>query len=143
MPFEPGLEKESRLRVPLIVDWQRAPVTRNHPKAYAHHEEKRRGQNQETIDGPHLWKRSQALVHATLYVLPMSEAMLLALLDRACAIFFPNVPPMSKSMFGSRPKTVDGPPEEWSNELAPFGDRTLKVVWDISNKCNLRCRMCH
>jgi MoaA/NifB/PqqE/SkfB family radical SAM enzyme len=50
---------------------------------------------------------------------------------------------MSKSLFGSTPKTSGDLPREWATELAPFGERTLKIVWDISNKCNLRCRMCH
>lgn len=51
---------------------------------------------------------------------------------------------MSKAMFGelprvtSRTKSVD-----WAVKLAPLDQRTLKVVWDVSNKCNLRCKMCH
>jgi len=49
---------------------------------------------------------------------------------------------MSKSMHGSPPTHPDGL-RDWAAELAPFGKRTLKVIWDISNKCNLRCRMCH
>ena len=32
-------------------------------------------------------------------------------------------------MFGSPPKTVDGSFGDWSNGMAPFGARTLKVVW--------------
>lgn len=32
---------------------------------------------------------------------------------------------------------------DWPSELASLGPRRLKVIWDISNKCNLRCRMCH
>src|SRR6478752_5497538 len=51
-------------------------------------------------------------------------------------------PQMSKSMPGEKPKQPQGAPD-WAAELAPFGSRKLKVVWDISNKCNLRCRMCH
>jgi MoaA/NifB/PqqE/SkfB family radical SAM enzyme len=50
---------------------------------------------------------------------------------------------MSKSMYGSLPQTVDGLQNDWATELAPYGERRLKVIWDISNKCNLRCRMCH
>ncbi|HYJ06754.1 MAG TPA: radical SAM protein [Chthoniobacterales bacterium] len=50
---------------------------------------------------------------------------------------------MSKSMFGPKPTSVPGMEKDWARELARYGERTLKVVWDISNKCNLRCRMCH
>lgn len=46
-------------------------------------------------------------------------------------------------MYGSLPQTVDGLQNDWATELAPYGERRLKVIWDISNKCNLRCRMCH
>ena len=46
-------------------------------------------------------------------------------------------------MFGSMPKTSEGLTQDWVTELAPFGEEALKVIWDISNKCNLRCRMCH
>ena len=46
-------------------------------------------------------------------------------------------------MFGSPPKASNGSVEQWIQALAPFADRTLKVIWDVSNKCNLRCRMCH
>ena len=39
------------------------------------------------------------------------------------------------------------PPEgalgDWAAELAPFTKGKLKVIVDVSNKCNLRCRMCH
>jgi sulfatase maturation enzyme AslB (radical SAM superfamily) len=47
-------------------------------------------------------------------------------------------------MFGRPP--ADGAAEaspDWSTELAPFEKHKLKVILDISNKCNLRCRMCH
>jgi uncharacterized Fe-S cluster-containing radical SAM superfamily protein len=47
-------------------------------------------------------------------------------------------------MSGSAPRpALNGPGRDWAAELAPLGSRKLKVVWDISNKCNLRCRMCH
>lgn len=46
-------------------------------------------------------------------------------------------------MYGPRPKSIAGAEKDWATELAPFAERKLKVVWDISNKCNLRCRMCH
>lgn len=46
-------------------------------------------------------------------------------------------------MFGPKPTTIGAVKKDWATELARYGERTLKVVWDISNKCNLRCRMCH
>jgi MoaA/NifB/PqqE/SkfB family radical SAM enzyme len=47
-------------------------------------------------------------------------------------------------MSGPRPAGVSaGRGLEWAAKLAPLSPRSLKVVWDISNKCNLRCRMCH
>ena len=46
-------------------------------------------------------------------------------------------------MLGAPPTAPNGSVEHWIEELAPLGDRTLKVIWDVSNKCNLRCRMCH
>jgi wyosine [tRNA(Phe)-imidazoG37] synthetase (radical SAM superfamily) len=49
---------------------------------------------------------------------------------------------MSSSMYGEKPTQANGA-VDWPNELAPLGPRTLKVIRDISNKCNLRCRMCH
>jgi sulfatase maturation enzyme AslB (radical SAM superfamily) len=51
---------------------------------------------------------------------------------------------MSQSMSGPPPPhgaAQDSP--DWSIELAPFEKGKLKVILDISNKCNLRCRMCH
>lgn len=50
---------------------------------------------------------------------------------------------MSKSMYGPGPKSILGAEKDWATELAPYAGRSLKVIWDISNKCNLRCRMCH
>src|SRR5437762_13176675 len=49
---------------------------------------------------------------------------------------------MSKSMYGFKPTQIEGGPD-WAMKLAPLAPRRLKVIWDISNKCNLRCRMCH
>src|SRR2546423_8978964 len=49
---------------------------------------------------------------------------------------------MSKSMYGVKPIQIESGPD-WATELAPLAPRRLKVIWDISNKCNLRCRMCH
>ncbi|MEY2483596.1 MAG: hypothetical protein QOK24_2124 [Verrucomicrobiota bacterium] len=46
-------------------------------------------------------------------------------------------------MYGPGPTSTLGGAKDWATELAPYAARTLKVVWDISNKCNLRCRMCH
>lgn len=46
-------------------------------------------------------------------------------------------------MSGVGPITIDSSVTDWATELAPYGERRLKVIWDISNKCNLRCRMCH
>ncbi|MFN2475542.1 MAG: radical SAM/SPASM domain-containing protein [Chthoniobacterales bacterium] len=51
---------------------------------------------------------------------------------------------MSRSMYGSPPNYTSSKSKvEWARELAPLGERRLKVIIDISNKCNLRCRMCH
>jgi MoaA/NifB/PqqE/SkfB family radical SAM enzyme len=51
---------------------------------------------------------------------------------------------MSKSMFGIPPTPQAAADlEAWAVTLAPFEPRKLKVILDISNKCNLRCRMCH
>lgn len=50
---------------------------------------------------------------------------------------------MSKSMFGAMPRNAADSRRDWATDLAPYGERRLKVIWDISNKCNLRCRMCH
>lgn len=47
-------------------------------------------------------------------------------------------------MAGAAPRGVDTETlRGWARQMSPLGPRTLKVVWDISNKCNLRCRMCH
>ena len=47
-------------------------------------------------------------------------------------------------MFGTPPaQRADQDSPDWSIELAPFEKHKLKVILDISNKCNLRCRMCH
>jgi MoaA/NifB/PqqE/SkfB family radical SAM enzyme len=40
-------------------------------------------------------------------------------------------------------KTDDSAERAPAEALAPLGPRQLKVLMDISNKCNLRCRMCH
>ncbi len=51
---------------------------------------------------------------------------------------------MSKSMHGAQPRTSPRrSSKNWARELAPIEGRPLKVVWDVSNKCNLRCVMCH
>jgi MoaA/NifB/PqqE/SkfB family radical SAM enzyme len=51
---------------------------------------------------------------------------------------------MSKSMYGPSPVfRAEGASVDWAAELAPFTKGKLKVIVDISNKCNLRCRMCH
>jgi MoaA/NifB/PqqE/SkfB family radical SAM enzyme len=51
---------------------------------------------------------------------------------------------MTTTIAGHAPASMRGvKTKDWATELAPFGERKLKVVWDISNKCNLRCRMCH
>jgi molybdenum cofactor biosynthesis enzyme MoaA len=47
-------------------------------------------------------------------------------------------------MYGSAPRL--GPAEaevDWTRSLAPLGPGRLKVIIDVSNKCNLRCQMCH
>lgn len=47
-------------------------------------------------------------------------------------------------MYGPPPNYTSGTSKvDWARELAPLGERSLKVIIDISNKCNLRCRMCH
>lgn len=51
---------------------------------------------------------------------------------------------MSRSMFGRPPScgaTKASP--AWTTELAALTKHKLKVILDVSNKCNLRCRMCH
>ncbi|MET4258466.1 MoaA/NifB/PqqE/SkfB family radical SAM enzyme [Bradyrhizobium sp. S3.12.5] len=51
---------------------------------------------------------------------------------------------MSKEMLGRPPNIGAGESlTDLACRLALFGERKIKVVWDISNKCNLRCRMCH
>lgn len=47
---------------------------------------------------------------------------------------------MSRSMFGAAPELGE---TDWARTLAPLGPRRLKAIIDVSNKCNLRCRMCH
>lgn len=32
---------------------------------------------------------------------------------------------------------------EWTRRLAPLKSRSITAIIDISNKCNIRCRMCH
>jgi len=47
-------------------------------------------------------------------------------------------------MAGAAPRCADANTlNGWARKLAPLGPRSLKLVWDISNKCNLRCKMCH
>lgn len=47
-------------------------------------------------------------------------------------------------MYGTPPVWAgDGNTHDWARELAPLGRRSLKAIIDVSNKCNLRCRMCH
>ena len=31
----------------------------------------------------------------------------------------------------------------WARALAPLGKRKMTVLVDVSNKCNIRCRMCY
>src|SRR3954471_23460702 len=51
---------------------------------------------------------------------------------------------MSIAMYGSAPKLGLAEIEaDWMRSLAPLGPGRLKVVIDVSNKCNLRCQMCH
>src|SRR5437763_956764 len=50
---------------------------------------------------------------------------------------------MSQSMFGDPPVHGAAQNSPWSTKLAPLEKHKLKVILDISNKCNLRCRMCH
>src|SRR6266446_2571460 len=50
---------------------------------------------------------------------------------------------MSKLMYGAPPAKGAITALGWARDLAPLGTRKLKVIWDVSNKCNLRCRMCH
>lgn len=51
---------------------------------------------------------------------------------------------MSQSMYGLPPEFADGGNSgKWATELAPYERHKLKVILDVSNKCNLRCRMCH
>ncbi|MCR5879960.1 radical SAM protein [Phenylobacterium sp. J367] len=44
-------------------------------------------------------------------------------------------------MFG--PIDRRDPVTDWAEKLAPLAPHSLKVLLDVSNKCNLRCRMCH
>ena len=47
-------------------------------------------------------------------------------------------------MSGPAPKLGEHEIEvDWTRTLAPLGPGRLKVTIDVSNKCNLRCRMCH
>jgi MoaA/NifB/PqqE/SkfB family radical SAM enzyme len=47
-------------------------------------------------------------------------------------------------MYGVPPMApAEGALVDWAAELAPFEKHKLKVIVDVSNKCNLRCRMCH
>lgn len=47
-------------------------------------------------------------------------------------------------MYGTPPVWVaDDETPDWTRELAPLAGRPLKAIIDVSNKCNLRCRMCH
>jgi MoaA/NifB/PqqE/SkfB family radical SAM enzyme len=51
---------------------------------------------------------------------------------------------MSISMYGPAPKLREQENEaDWARTLAPLGPGRLKVIIDVSNKCNLRCQMCH
>lgn len=51
---------------------------------------------------------------------------------------------MSVSMFGPAPRLGCHETEvDWTRTLAPLGPGRLKVIIDVSNKCNLRCQMCH
>jgi MoaA/NifB/PqqE/SkfB family radical SAM enzyme len=51
---------------------------------------------------------------------------------------------MSLSMYGTPPKHGEhDTPVDWARALAPLGPGRLRVIIDISNKCNLRCQMCH
>ncbi|MEY2584719.1 MAG: hypothetical protein QOD80_745 [Verrucomicrobiota bacterium] len=50
---------------------------------------------------------------------------------------------MSISMYGTAPKLGSTEIEDWTRSLAPLGPGRLKVIIDVSNKCNLRCQMCH
>jgi len=46
-------------------------------------------------------------------------------------------------MYGSSPKAAGESAHDWVRELAPLRERSIKAIIDVSNKCNLRCRMCH
>jgi molybdenum cofactor biosynthesis enzyme MoaA len=47
-------------------------------------------------------------------------------------------------MYGAAPKFGEHETEvDWARTLAPLGPGRLKVIIDVSNKCNLRCQMCH
>jgi molybdenum cofactor biosynthesis enzyme MoaA len=47
-------------------------------------------------------------------------------------------------MYGAAPKLGEDETEvDWTRTLAPLGPGRLKVTIDVSNKCNLRCQMCH
>ena len=47
-------------------------------------------------------------------------------------------------MYGAPPKLGEHDTEvDWARALAPLGPGRLKVTIDVSNKCNLRCQMCH
>ena len=50
---------------------------------------------------------------------------------------------MSISMYGTAPKLGSTEIVDWTRLLAPLGPGRLKVIIDVSNKCNLRCQMCH
>ena len=49
-------------------------------------------------------------------------------------------------MTASRP-TVEEPGSprllQWARELSPLDERSITVLVDVSNKCNIRCRMCY
>src|SRR5687768_10911825 len=52
--------------------------------------------------------------------------------------------PMSESMLGA-PYVPAGRAlqRDFARELAPLEPRSMTVLLDVSNKCNLRCRMCY
>src|SRR5437762_14168509 len=54
-----------------------------------------------------------------------------------------NAHVMSISMYGTAPKLGSTEIVDWTRSLAPLGPGRLKVIIDVSNKCNLRCQMCH
>ena len=47
-------------------------------------------------------------------------------------------------MYGPAPRLGEHETDvDWTRTLAPLGPGRLKVIIDVSNKCNLRCQMCH